>query len=250
MDLVIKMCVRHPGLAVDMENQIGEHPSQRKLFVRQLAYETTTETLTQVFQAFGEIEEAVVMVDKVANRSKGYGFVTFRTAAGAKAALHEPFKVIDGRRTETILAGLGRNQLEHKAASGGGGGGGSGISGGGGGAGAGVHPAMAPNPFLDPRFAAVAAALLPHHPAFARMTAAAAPATTAPVTAPTPASYHSGGARKGYLGHGNHHGGLPAHAARGAPSPPPPPMLPHVPVYGSYSMAPATVSYPLPSVRD
>lgn len=43
---------------------------------------------------------AVVMTDKKTTRSKGFGFVTMKTAAAAQAALVEPFKQIDGRKTE------------------------------------------------------------------------------------------------------------------------------------------------------
>lgn len=47
-----------------------------KLFVGGLPYHTTDETLRAFFSQFGEIEEAVVIHDRVSGKSKGYGFVS------------------------------------------------------------------------------------------------------------------------------------------------------------------------------
>lgn len=57
--------------------------------------DTTTETLRSVFTQFGELEDAVVTTDRVTGKSKGYGFITFRYAAGASAAIAEPEKQLD-----------------------------------------------------------------------------------------------------------------------------------------------------------
>lgn len=57
--------------------------------------DTTTETLRGVFTQFGELEDAIVTVDRVTGKSKGYGFVTFRYGASATAAIAEPEKQID-----------------------------------------------------------------------------------------------------------------------------------------------------------
>ena len=47
-----------------------------KLFVGGLPYHTTNESLNKYFLEFGEIEEAVVIHDRVTKKSKGYGFVS------------------------------------------------------------------------------------------------------------------------------------------------------------------------------
>lgn len=47
-----------------------------KLFVGGLPYHTTDDTLKAHFDQYGEIEEAVVITDRVTNKSKGYGFVS------------------------------------------------------------------------------------------------------------------------------------------------------------------------------
>eukprot|EP01018_Ginkgo_biloba_P002152 Gb_15680 [translate_table: standard] len=48
-----------------------------KIFVGGLAWETKRETMKKYFEQFGEIQEAVVIMDKNTGRSKGYGFVSF-----------------------------------------------------------------------------------------------------------------------------------------------------------------------------
>ncbi|XP_072968823.1 UBP1-associated protein 2C [Typha angustifolia] len=82
-------------------------PAQRKLFIRGLGWETTTDTLRSLFSSYGDLEEAVVIVDKATGKSKGYGFITFRHIDGALLALKEPSKKIDGRMTVTQLAAAG-----------------------------------------------------------------------------------------------------------------------------------------------
>ena len=47
-----------------------------KVFVGGLAWETQKETMKKYFEQFGEILEAVVIIEKNTGRSKGYGFVS------------------------------------------------------------------------------------------------------------------------------------------------------------------------------
>merc|ERR1719476_454487 len=83
--------------------------AQRRLFVRGLAFATTTETFLQVFSQYGEIEEGTVVPDKskTDGSSKGFGFVTFKTREAAINAFSEPVKEIDGRRTTACFAARG-----------------------------------------------------------------------------------------------------------------------------------------------
>lgn len=82
-------------------------PAQRKLFIRGLGWETTNESLRNLFSSYGELEVAVVIVDKATGKSKSYGFITFLHIDGALLALKEPSKKIDGRMTVTQLAAAG-----------------------------------------------------------------------------------------------------------------------------------------------
>lgn len=48
-----------------------------KLYVGNLPYTVTTDDLKQLFAGAGNVVDAVVIVDRQTNRSKGFGFVTF-----------------------------------------------------------------------------------------------------------------------------------------------------------------------------
>ncbi|GER27630.1 RNA-binding protein [Striga asiatica] len=92
--------------AANVAAQLGD-TTQTKVFVGGLAWETHKDTMSNYFQQFGEILEAVVITDKATGRSKGYGFVTFRDADAAMRACIDPTPVIDGRRANCNLASLG-----------------------------------------------------------------------------------------------------------------------------------------------
>ena len=47
-----------------------------KLYVGNLSYTVTTDDLKQLFAGAGSVTDAVVIVDRQTNRSKGFGFVT------------------------------------------------------------------------------------------------------------------------------------------------------------------------------
>ena len=59
----------------------------KKLFVGNLAWESTQEELQELFSEFGDVEEAVIITDKFSGRSKGFGFVTFTDDAAADEAI-------------------------------------------------------------------------------------------------------------------------------------------------------------------
>ena len=70
-----------------------------KLFVGGLAWATRDDGLREAFEAYGDVEEAVVIMDRDTNRSRGFGFVTFADAASAEAAENAMNgEELDGRR--------------------------------------------------------------------------------------------------------------------------------------------------------
>lgn len=100
----------------------------KRLYVGNLAYSVTNESLEQLFAEFGQVVSAQVIQDRDTGRSKGFGFVEMGDDnAGQKAiaALNE--KEVDGRA-------LTVNEAKPRE-GGGGGGGGRGYGGGGGGGG-------------------------------------------------------------------------------------------------------------------
>ena len=58
-----------------------------KLYVGNLPYNTTDADLKDTFSQAGAVQEAVVIMDKMSGRSKGFGFVTMATDAEAQAAI-------------------------------------------------------------------------------------------------------------------------------------------------------------------
>lgn len=59
----------------------------RKLFVGGLPTDVTEEEFELFWRQFGEITDSVVMIDKESGRSRGFGFVTFKEEAAARAIL-------------------------------------------------------------------------------------------------------------------------------------------------------------------
>ena len=78
--------------------------SERRLFVSSLSCDTTDGKLRDTFSQYGDLDECVLIYDKNTKRSKGYGFVIFKTVAGAQNALKQPDKYIDGTKTSCCLA--------------------------------------------------------------------------------------------------------------------------------------------------
>jgi RNA recognition motif-containing protein len=59
----------------------------KKLYVGNLSYGTSEETLRSVFSAFGEVASVNVVHDRETNRSKGFGFVEMGSDNEAMAAI-------------------------------------------------------------------------------------------------------------------------------------------------------------------
>ncbi|KAL0853403.1 hypothetical protein Bca101_058555 [Brassica carinata] len=107
LDILQEAVSRHHDVLQLVRSTADSDTTQRKLFIRGLAAETTTEGLRSLFSTYGDLDEAIVILDKVTAKSKGYGFVTFKHVDGALLALKDPCKRIDGRVTVTQLAAFG-----------------------------------------------------------------------------------------------------------------------------------------------
>lgn len=113
-----------------------------KLYVGNLSYSVTDQSLEQLFSQYGEVRSAQVVKDRDTGRSKGFGFVEMgsqQEAAEAINNLHDqpfegrPLTVNEARPREDNRSG-GRPGGERRGGGGGyGGGGGGGYGGGGGG---------------------------------------------------------------------------------------------------------------------
>jgi len=59
----------------------------KKLYIGGLPYSTRDEELKEAFSQAGTVESAVVIMDKMSGRSKGFGFVELATEAEADRAI-------------------------------------------------------------------------------------------------------------------------------------------------------------------
>lgn len=102
-----------------------------RLYVGNLSFSTTEESLQQQFGAYGQVEEVAVISDRETGRPRGFAFVTMSNDNEARAAIEALNGAdVDGR-TITV------NEARPKTEGGGGGRGGGGYRGGGGGGGRG-----------------------------------------------------------------------------------------------------------------
>ena len=95
----------------------------KRLYVGNLSYSVTNESLEELFAQFGTVESAQVVQDRDSGRSKGFGFVEMGDDNAAQEAirgLHE--KEHDGRALTVNEA----RPREERSGGGGGGGGGRG----------------------------------------------------------------------------------------------------------------------------
>lgn len=103
----------------------------KKLYVGNLAYSVTDQTLNDAFSNFGAVESVKIITDPMSGRSKGFGFVEMSSDSEAQAAIDEMNgKDFEGRNITV-------NEARPPRSQGGGGGGGGfrsrGPGGGGGG---------------------------------------------------------------------------------------------------------------------
>ena len=97
-----------------------------RLYVGNLSFSATNDTVRSAFASFGDIADVHVVSDRETGQSRGFGFVTMGSAEAARKAISEMNgAMLDGRALKV-------NEAEERQ---GGGGGGRGSRGGGGGGG-------------------------------------------------------------------------------------------------------------------
>jgi RNA recognition motif-containing protein len=100
----------------------------KKLYVGNLSYDVTDSALQTMFEAYGAVRSAQIIMDRDTNRSKGFGFVEMENDQEAQAAIAGLNGQQNGGRALTV------NEARPKTDGGrsGGGGGKRGYGGGGG----------------------------------------------------------------------------------------------------------------------
>ena len=108
----------------------------RKLYVGNLPYSATEQSLREAFAASGTVDSVSLITDRDSGQSKGFGFIEMSTDQEAQAATQAMNgKTIDGRQIKVNEA----KPRESRGPGGGGGGGRGGFGGGGGGGGRGGY---------------------------------------------------------------------------------------------------------------
>lgn len=77
----------------------------KKLYVGNLSDQVNNEQLQKMFEEAGPVISAIIIMDKMSGRSKGFGFVEFENDADADAAI-EKFngQEMDGRSLNVSVA--------------------------------------------------------------------------------------------------------------------------------------------------
>lgn len=100
-----------------------------KLYVGNLAFQTSSEDLQQLFAQAGTVQSASVIEDRETGRSRGFGFVEMASKEEGESAISQfNGKEFNGRNLTVNEA----RPREDRGNRGGGGGGGRGFGGGGG----------------------------------------------------------------------------------------------------------------------
>lgn len=93
-------------IGMDMENRREPSNSRSapsdfedtKLFIGNLSWSTTDQSLENAFSAYGEVIDSKVVVDRYTGKSRGFGFITFAESDSALAALQNMNGAeVDGR---------------------------------------------------------------------------------------------------------------------------------------------------------
>jgi cold-inducible RNA-binding protein len=106
-----------------------------RLYVGNLSYSVTSQSLEALFAPFGQVKSAQVVQDRDTGRSKGFGFVEMVDGNEARAAIEGlNLKEVEGR---SLTVNEARPREERGGGGRGGGGGGRGGGGGGYGGGGG-----------------------------------------------------------------------------------------------------------------
>ncbi len=91
----------------------------KKLYVGNLSYDTSDSALQQMFEAFGTVDSAQVIMDRDSGRSKGFGFVEMSSNQEADAAIQGLNEKQVGGRALTVNEARPREERSGGGRSGG-----------------------------------------------------------------------------------------------------------------------------------
>ena len=77
----------------------------KKIYVGNLSFSTTEESLNDTFAQYGEVISAVIVTDRYTGRSRGFGFMEMQEENAADAAISAlDGKELDGRNLRVNVA--------------------------------------------------------------------------------------------------------------------------------------------------
>lgn len=74
----------------------------KKIYVGNLPFTTTNESLSEIFSSFGQVDSSKVVMDRDTGRSKGFGFVEMSDPEDADAAIGKLHGSDFGGRSLTV----------------------------------------------------------------------------------------------------------------------------------------------------
>lgn len=78
-----------------------------KIFVAKLNFDTETFDLRDLFEGFGEVSSATIIIDKTTGKSRGFGFVEMPNDDEARNAITELNESIFDGRTIVVKEAVG-----------------------------------------------------------------------------------------------------------------------------------------------
>lgn len=102
-----------------------------KIYVGNLSYKTTEDTIREQFERFGDVSEVVIITDRETGRPKGFGFVEMPQREEGDAAIN----ALNGTALDERDIVVNEARPQQPRTGGGGGGGNRRFNGGGGGGG-------------------------------------------------------------------------------------------------------------------
>ncbi|KAF8396280.1 hypothetical protein HHK36_017895 [Tetracentron sinense] len=107
IEIYKEVALKDSSIIARISQSAESDPHHRKIFIHGFGSEASNETIISTFKQYGELEECNVVTDKITGKSKGYGFLLFKTGAGARKALKKPQKIIGNRMIACQFASFG-----------------------------------------------------------------------------------------------------------------------------------------------
>ena len=76
---------------------------QNKIYVGNLPFGVTEETLQAEFSKYGKVDELLLIKDRFTGHIKGFGFITFSSQQEAQSSLDMNGKMLEGRPLKVTM---------------------------------------------------------------------------------------------------------------------------------------------------